>query len=124
MANQIESVAIVIFAVLFMAVGVARVIEFSSVGLPPAKRKWLVALHLLGTFLLGGAFICASFKPSHLIHTLMYSSFVLSLICIAPGQFTLGMIHRRVMEEKMQAQGMKIVRREPLLAKLFKKKKR
>jgi hypothetical protein len=124
MINQIESVAIIVFAILFIGVGLYRLVEFKGVGLPVGKQRWLMALHVTGTLLFGVAFISTTFPVSDSQRIIMFSCFIAALIFIAPGQFTLGMIHRRVNEKRAIAEGRPILRREPLIVKLFKKKKK
>jgi uncharacterized membrane protein len=124
MIDQIESVTIVVFAVVFVIVGLLRVVEFKDVGLPPKKRCWLVALHIAGTLLLGTAFFVSSLKVNHLHQGIMFGCFVGALVFIAPGQFTLGMIHRKANEERLLAEGKPIVARQPLISRIFKSFKR
>jgi hypothetical protein len=93
-------IAIVIFAVIFLVISVYRTVEFKGVGLNPGKRRALMAFHVIGSSLFAAALMMGAINLVEDRRTLMYSLFVSAMVFIAPGQFTIGMIRRRVLEEE------------------------
>src|SRR4051812_34366126 len=49
---QLEVIAVCCFAVVFLVVGILRIVEFKGLGLPGPRQKILVALHILGCIML------------------------------------------------------------------------
>lgn len=118
---QPKQMAIIAFAIAFVAVGIYRIIEFNGIGLRESRRKILVTLHIIGASLFGVAIGLQAFNFDEDRRNLMFALFVLALMFIAPGQFTIGMIRKREIEKQMIAAGKKVVHRKPLISKLFEK---
>jgi hypothetical protein len=89
------SIAVMAFAIVFFAVGVYRVSEFAPLGLRKGRQRLLIALHLLGCGLLTAAFFVLALDVTATRRTLAFSLLVGALAVLAPGQFTIGMAHRR-----------------------------
>ena len=119
---QPMQLAVMTFSLIFMVVGIYRIVEFNHIGLRESRRKILITLHIIGVSLFAVAMGLQAFNFDIDRRNLMFACFVAALIFIAPGQFTIGMIRKRVIEEQMIAEGKKVVRRKPLISKLFGKR--
>ncbi len=120
---QWQPVAITLFAIAFIITGFFRTVEFQGIGLKPSNRRILITLHCLGVLLFASALFLSVAQAAGDLRTVMFVLFVLALGFFAPGQFVIGMAQKRALESKMISEGQTVVRRQPLLFKLFKKTK-
>jgi len=113
-------IAVIVFAIFFVGVGIYRVIEFNGIGLSSTKRRVLIAMHIFGALFFGSAIITQALSFTVVRRDLSFGLFISALLFLAPGQFTIGMIRKRVIEKEMAAQGRVMVQRKPLISKLMK----
>ena len=103
-----ESTAIIAFTVAFVIVGIMRTVEFSSIGLRPLQKKVYVTLHTIGCLLFGTAMTLGAINLYEDKRTLMFSMFIAAMVFLAPGQFKIGMVRRKVLREEFEkTQGLK-----------------
>jgi len=88
------SIAIYAFAVAFFCVGVWRTVEFAGIGLSSGKRVLFSILHVIGTALFSTAIVIGGLDVAK-YRTAMYVCFIVALVFLAPGQFTIGMKRRK-----------------------------
>jgi heme/copper-type cytochrome/quinol oxidase subunit 3 len=96
------SVGGVAFAILFLVVGVMRVIEFSDLGLTKAKTLLLQVLHVMGCLLLSSALVTISTERAQNQRALSFSLLVSALILFVPGQVTIALIRRKQIRESQK----------------------
>jgi peptidoglycan/LPS O-acetylase OafA/YrhL len=89
------SVAGVAFALIFLVVGIFRIVEFSGLGLTPAKKNMLSLLHIVGCFMLSGALMTISTDTTRTQRGLALSLLIAALILFAPGQVTIALFRRK-----------------------------
>ena len=87
-------IAAIAFSLVFLVVGILRTVEFSGIGLPIAKRRVLVSLHVIGCLLFSSALAQVALDVHEKHRTLAFCLFVAALVLLAPGQITIA-IHRR-----------------------------
>jgi hypothetical protein len=57
------SYGLLAFAAVFLAVGVARVVEFAAAGISLKQRRFLIPLHLIGCLLFSAAIVVFAIDP-------------------------------------------------------------
>ena len=98
---QWESIAILVFALAFLVVGVLRTVEFSSIGLKPTQKKIYIGLHLIGCLFFAASMVLGAINIHEDQRTVMFVTFIIAMAFLAPGQFKIGMLRRRLLREEM-----------------------
>ena len=99
---QWDAIAIVLFAIAFFIVGIYRTVEFSSIGLRSTQKKVYLSLHVIGCLLFSAAMILGAINLHEDRRTLMFSTFIAAMIFLAPGQFKIGMVRRKIERENFE----------------------
>ena len=93
---DLESISILVFSLIFLIVGISRRIELKGIGLKPNTLKLLQILHISGCFLFSASLILAAINLHQDCQTLTFTTFVVSMVFLAPGQFRIGMAKRKL----------------------------
>ena len=95
---KVESIAILLFAVVFFVIGLLRHVEFKGNGLSTKKRIVFSVLHVLGCLSFSAALVLGVVNLYEDHRTLMFSTFIGAMVLLAPGQFMIGQHRRRQLE--------------------------
>lgn len=78
------AIGLILFAVVFLGVGIWRIVEFSGLGIPEMKRMSLVSFHLMGCLFFSVALVIIALdhREAYRIHST--TLFVLSIIQLFP----------------------------------------
>jgi hypothetical protein len=93
-----EALAIFIFAIVFMVIGLLRIIEFKGIGLKPSTCRVLISLHVLGCLTFAVSLIVGLMSLFQDERKIMFGLFILAMTLLAPGQFMIGIKRRQQLE--------------------------
>ena len=89
-----DAVAILVFALVFLVVGVSRISEFNGVGLGDTTRKIFIAAHILGCFLFSIALGLLGVDVARIHRTLMSVVFFSGVGLLFPIHIYVGLKRR------------------------------
>ncbi len=87
-----ESIGILVFGVIFLAVGIHRIVEFSGLGFTRLEKSVLITFHVIGCVVAAAGFALLAFDIKK---TLMQSFFISAFVVLVPIHILVG-IKRRI----------------------------
>ncbi len=100
------TVGVLVFALVFLGVGIARIVEFDGLGFPVIRRRVFITLHVIGCLFFTAAFVLGALNRHHDERKWMYGCFIAAMVFLAPGQFFAGMARKRILQEKIDQEGL------------------
>jgi hypothetical protein len=80
----ITSWAVLAFSILFLVVGVSRVVEFQGVDISDKQRRFLIPLHILGVLSFSAAMGLLAIDPAQVHRTLLAGLFFGGMLILFP----------------------------------------
>src|SRR3978361_2301283 len=81
---DLQTNALIVFAVIFFIVGVFRIVEFKEAGISKFQRLFLVPLHISGCAVFAGAIALLGLDPGQKHMTLMTILFFSGFLLLVP----------------------------------------
>jgi hypothetical protein len=88
------TIAILVFSVIFLVVGLFRVVEFSGIGLGKNTRRVLIGLHVLGCFIFAAAMVFSALDFHGEYKTVKTAFFLGGIGLLFPIHIFLGLKRR------------------------------
>lgn len=81
-------------AILFLTVGISRIVEFRGLGLPARRRQILTSLHITGCLFFALALVLFGIDADHSVTVLTTEAMGLALVILLPIHFYLFKIRK------------------------------
>ena len=95
-------VSILVFALVFLIVGLTRIVEFNGLGLSVIRRRIFMVLHVIGCLFFTSAFVLGAVNLHQDERKWMFGCFVAAMVFLAPGQFFAGLARKKLILEAIE----------------------